>query len=89
MATVGIGTLGFRGRRSSGARLTINEGVAVQDLLYFPVLLALGAAVGIVDSPFPAKPAVAFLLLGAYAFYVLRMLQAEGGPEDVPERLWL
>ncbi|WP_273844676.1 sodium:calcium antiporter [Rubrobacter calidifluminis] len=90
MCVVGASIVAFRGRRENGVRLGIERVTTRRDLGFFLVCFALAAAAGLVTLPFYAKAALAVLLIGAYAFYVQRVLRSGGAMlEEVPERLTL
>ena len=90
MFVVGVTVLGFWRRRESDDELTVDEGNAKRDVLYFLLCFSLGAGAGIVPLPFYLKVALAILLIVAYALYVRQTIKSGGeGVEDPPEKLTL
>jgi cation:H+ antiporter len=90
MFVVGVTVLGFWRRRESDDELTVDEGNAKRDVLYFLLCFSLGAGAGIVPLPFYLKVALAILLIVAYALYVRQTIMSGGeGVEDPPEKLTL
>ena len=90
MFVVGVTVLGFWRRRESDDELTVDEGNAKRDVLYFLLCFSLGAGAGIVPLPFYLKAALAILLIVAYALYVRQTIKSGGeGVEDPPEKLTL
>src|SRR5918999_1687691 len=69
MFVAGVAVLVYRRRRESGDTVTVDEGTAKRDLLYFLVFYSLGAAAGILPLPFYVKVALAILLVVAYPLY--------------------
>ncbi len=90
MFVVGVTVLGFWRRRESDDELTVDEGNAKRDVLYFLLCFSLGAGAGIVPLPFYLKVALAILLIVAYALYVRQTIKSGGeGVEEPPEKLTL
>ncbi|MBX6763466.1 MAG: hypothetical protein K6T51_04900 [Rubrobacteraceae bacterium] len=90
MFVVGASVIAFRGRRGNGMGLEIDRVTTRRDLGFFLVCFALAAGAGVVPLPLYAKVVLAVLLVGAYAFYVQRVLRSGGAMlEEVPERLTL
>ena len=90
MFVVGVTVLGFWRRRESDDELTVDEGNAKRDVVYFLLCFSLGAGAGIVPLPFYLKVALAILLIVAYALYVRQTIKSGGeGVEDPPEKLTL
>jgi cation:H+ antiporter len=90
MFVVGATVLSFWRRRQSDDEVTVDEGTAKRDMLYFLVFFSLGAGAGIVPLPFPLKVALAILLVVAYGFYIRQTIKSGGeGMEETPENLTL
>jgi cation:H+ antiporter len=90
MFIVGLTVLGFWRRRESDDEVTVNEGTAKRDVLYFLLFFSLGAGAGIVPLPLYVKVALAILLVVAYALYVWQTIKFGGeGVEEPPEKLTL
>ena len=90
MFVVGVTILGFWRRRESDDELTVDEGNAERDVLYFLLCFSLGAGAGIVPLPFYLKVALAILLAVAYALYLWQTIKSGGeGVEEPPEKLTL
>jgi cation:H+ antiporter len=90
MFIVGLTVLGFWRRRESDDEVTVNEGTAKRDVLYFLLCFSLGAGAGIVPLPLYVKVALAILLVVAYALYVWQTIKFGGeGVEEPPEKLTL
>ena len=90
MFVVGVTVLGFWRRRESDDEVTVDEGTAKRDMLYFLVFFSLGAGAGIVPLPFPLKVALAILLVVAYGLYIRQTIKSGGeGMEETPENLTL
>jgi cation:H+ antiporter len=90
MFIVGLTVLGFWRRRQSDDEVTVNEGTAKRDVLYFLLCFSLGAGAGIVPLPLYVKVALAILLVVAYALYVWQTIKFGGeGVEEPPEKLIL
>jgi cation:H+ antiporter len=88
MFVVGLAALGFRGRRQNGTDIVIEKRTTRRDMVYFLVLFAVAAGVGIVTLPTYVKVLVGIVLIVAYAFYVWRTIVAGGEQlEDVPNDL--
>jgi cation:H+ antiporter len=90
MFVVGVTVLSYQRRRESDDEVTVDEGTAKRDMLYFLVFLSLGAGTGIVPLPFPLKVALAILLVVAYGLYIRQTIKSGGeGMEETPENLTL
>ncbi len=90
MFIVGLAVLGFWRRRESDDEVTVNEGTAKRDVLYFLLCFTLGAGAGIVPLPLYVKVALAILLVVAYALYVWQTIKFGGeAVEEPPENLIL
>jgi cation:H+ antiporter len=90
MFVVGVTVLSYQRRRESDDEVTVDEGTAKRDMLYFLVFLSLGAGAGIVTLPFPLKVALAILLVVAYGLYIRQTIKSGGeGMEETPENLTL
>jgi cation:H+ antiporter len=90
MFVVGVTILSYQRRRESDETVTLDEGTAKRDMLYFLACFSLGAAAGIVPLPFYLKVALAILLVVAYALYIWRTVKSGGeGVEEPPENLTL
>jgi cation:H+ antiporter len=90
MFVVGVTVLSYRRRRESDETVTLDEGTAKRDMLYFLIFFGLGAVAGILPLPFYAKVALAILLVVAYAVYVRQTIKSGGeGVEEPPEKLTL
>jgi cation:H+ antiporter len=90
MFIAGVTVLSYRRRRESDETVTLDEGTAKRDMLYFLVFFGLGAVVGIVPLPFYVKVALAVVLIVAYALYVRQTIKHGGeGVEEPPEKLTL
>jgi cation:H+ antiporter len=90
MFVVGAAVLGFWRRRESDDEVTVDEGTAKRDVLYFLAFYSVGVGAGIVPLPFYLKVALAIVLIGAYGLHVWQTVKAGGeGVEDTPERLTL
>jgi cation:H+ antiporter len=90
MFVVGVTVLSYQRRRESDDEVTVDEGTAKRDMLYFLVFLSLGAGAGIVPLPFPLKVALAILLVVAYGLYIRQTIKSGGeGMEETPENLTL
>ena len=90
MFVVGVTVLGFWRRRESDDELTVDEGNAKRDVVYFLLCFSLGAGAGIVPLPSYLKVALAILLIVAYALYVRQTIKHGGeGVEEPPEELTL
>jgi cation:H+ antiporter len=90
MFIVGLTVLGFWRRRQSDDEVTVNEGTAKRDVLYFLLCFSLGAGAGIVPLPLYVKVGLAILLVVAYALYVWQTIKFGGeGVEEPPEKLTL
>ncbi len=90
MFIAGAAVLGFWRRRESDDEVTVDEGTAKRDMLYFLAVYSLGAGAGIVPLPFYLKVALAILLVVAYALYVWQTVKSGGeGVEEPPEKLTL
>ncbi|HKH12192.1 MAG TPA: hypothetical protein VKA73_13715 [Rubrobacter sp.] len=88
---VGVASIGYRGRRSSGSEIAVNRKVTVPDMAFFLVCFTLAAGAGLVELPVVLKIGLAVFLLAAYVFYVIRTIRSgsddtEGEP---PENLTL
>jgi cation:H+ antiporter len=90
MFVAGAAVLGFWRRRESDDEVTVDEGAAKRDMLYFLAFYSLGAGAGIVPLPFYLKVVLAVLLLVAYALYIWQTVKSGGEKEeDPPEKLVL
>ena len=90
MFVVGVTVLGFWRRRESDDELTVDEGNAERDVLYFLLCFSLGAGAGIVPLPFYLKVVLAILLVVAYALYIWQTITSGGEEvEEPPEKLTL
>jgi cation:H+ antiporter len=90
MFVVGVTVLGFWRRRESDDEVTVDEGTARRDVLYFLLCFSLGAGAGIVPLAFYLKVALAILLVVAYALYIWQTIKSGGeGVEEPPEKLTL
>jgi cation:H+ antiporter len=90
MFVVGVTVLSYQRRRESDDEVTVDEGTAKRDMLYFLVFLSLGAGAGIVPLPFPLKVALATLLIVAYGLYIRQTIKSGGEEmEETPENLTL
>ena len=90
MFVVGVTVLSYQRRRESDETVTVDEGTAKRDMLYFLVFFSLGAGAGIVPMPFYVKVALAIVLVVAYALYVWQTVKSGGeGMEEMPENLTL
>jgi cation:H+ antiporter len=90
MFVVGVTVLSYQRRRESDETVTVDEGTAKRDMLYFLLFFSLGAGAGIVPLPFALKVALAILLVVAYALYVRKTIKSGGeGMEEMPENLTL
>ena len=88
MFVVGAAALGFRRRRSNGAKLVIDRSTARRDIGFFLPFFAIAAATGIVQLPIFVKVIVAVVLLLAYAAHVWQTIRAGGESlSDTPDRL--
>ncbi len=87
---VGLGALGFRGRRQNGTDIVIQKRTTRRDIVYFLPLFAVAAGAGVVALPTYVKVLVAIVLVAAYAFYVWRTI-VKGGEAltEVPDNLTL
>jgi cation:H+ antiporter len=78
MFVTGVGVLAFRGQRATGTRMVVDTVVLVHDIRWF--VIAYSIAIGAAFLPPGAgavRLAVAVFLLGLYAWYVKRHLDAE------------
>jgi cation:H+ antiporter len=90
MFVVGVTVLSYQRRRESDETVTLDEGTAKRDMLYFLLFFSLGAGAGIVPLPFYLKVALGILLVVAYALYVRQTIKSGGeGMEEMPENLTL
>jgi cation:H+ antiporter len=90
MFVAGVTVLSYRRRRESDDTVTLDEGTAKRDMLYFLAFFGLGAAAGILPLPFYVKVALAILLVVAYALYVRQTIKHGGeGVKETPEKLTL
>src|SRR3712207_4486633 len=90
MFVVGVTVLSYQRRRESDETVTVDEGTAKRDMLYFLVFFSLGAGAGIVPMPFYVKVALAIVLVVAYALCVWQTVKSGGeGMEEMPENLTL
>jgi cation:H+ antiporter len=90
MFVVGVTVLSYQRRRESDETVTMDEGTAKRDMLYFLAFFSLGAAAGIVPVPFYLKVALAIVLVVAYALYVWQTVKAGGERmEEMPQNLTL
>lgn len=87
---VGVAAYGFSRRRRSGTEVTINRRITRLDITFFLPCFGVATLVGLVETPFFIKVAVAVLLLVGYAYYVYRTIRAGGEMEgEPPESLTL
>jgi cation:H+ antiporter len=84
MFVAGAAVLGFWRRRESDDEVTVDEGTAKRDMLYFLVFYSLGTGAGIVPLPFYLKVALAILLVVAYALFIWQTVKAGGEKEEDP-----
>jgi cation:H+ antiporter len=90
MFVAGVAVLVYRRRRESGDTVTVDEGTAKRDLLYFLVFFSLGAAAGILPLPFYLKVVLVVGLVVAYALFVRQTIRSGGEKvEEPPEKLTL
>jgi cation:H+ antiporter len=90
MFVVGVTVLSYQRRRQSDETVTVDEGTAKRDMLYFLACFSLGAGAGILPLPFPLKVALAILLVVAYGLYIRQTIKSGGeGMEETPENLTL
>ena len=90
MFVAGVAVLVYRRRRESGDTVTVDEGTAKRDMLYFLAFFSLGAAAGILPLPFYAKVVLAVGLVVAYAFFIRQTIKSGGEKEEEPpEKLTL
>jgi cation:H+ antiporter len=87
---VGVAVLSYQRRRESDETVTVDEGTAKRDMLYFLLFFSLGAGAGVVPCPVPLKVSLAILLVVAYGLYVRQTIKSGGeGMEETPENLTL
>jgi cation:H+ antiporter len=84
---VGLSTIGFKGRRSSGSEIVVNRQVTIPDMAFFLVCFGLAVVAGLINLPVVLKIGLAVFLLLAYAAYVIYTIRAgsdatEGEPPD-------
>jgi cation:H+ antiporter len=84
---VGLSTILYRGRRSSGSEIVVNRQVTIPDMAFFLVCFGLAAGAGLVSLPLVLKIGLAVFLLVAYAAYVIYTIKTgsdatEGDPPD-------
>jgi cation:H+ antiporter len=84
MFVAGAAVLGFWRRRESDDEVTVDEGTAKRDMLYFLVFYSLGTGAGIVPLPFYLKVALAILLVVGYALFIWQTVKAGGEKEEDP-----
>src|SRR5215218_166231 len=90
MFVAGVAVLVYRHRRESGDTVTVDEGTAKRDMLYFLAFFSLGAAAGILPLPLYAKVVLAVGLVVAYAFFIRQTIKSGGEKEEEPpEKLTL
>jgi cation:H+ antiporter len=84
---VGAAALVFRGRRSLGALLDVDETTIGRDVGCFLLFFAAAAGAGSLPLPFWLKVVVAVLLVTGYVRYAWLTFDSGGHLEEVPERL--
>jgi cation:H+ antiporter len=78
MTLVGLTAIVYRRRRPQGVELDAHKPTLERDLVFFLVFFTLGCGIGAIDPPSGVKYAMAAVLLGAYAVYVVRTLRGGG-----------
>jgi cation:H+ antiporter len=84
---VGLSTILYRDRRSSGSEIVVNRQVTIPDMAFFLVCFSLAAGAGLISLPLVLKIGLALFLLVAYAGYVIYTIKSgsdatEGDPPD-------
>ena len=84
---VGLSTILYRDRRSSGSEIVVNRQVTIPDMAFFLVCFGLAAGAGLISLPLVLKIGLALFLLVAYAGYVIYTIKSgsdatEGDPPD-------
>jgi cation:H+ antiporter len=84
---VGVATIFYKDRRSSGSEIVVNRQVTIPDMAFFLVCFGLAAGAGLISLPLVLKIGLALFLLVAYAGYVIYTIKSgsdatEGDPPD-------
>ena len=84
---VGLSTILYRDRRSSGSEIVVNRQVTIPDMAFFLVCFGLAAGAGLISLPLVLKIGLALFLLVAYAGDVIYTIKSgsdatEGDPPD-------
>ncbi len=83
MFVTGLGVIAFRERRATDTRMVVDTAVLVHDIRYFVIAYGLAIATAFLPPSLDLiRYAVAFLLLGIYAWYVKGHFAEEAGEEE-------
>jgi len=81
MAVIGVSAYAWKGKRSSGLKLTADIETLDRDLIFFLIFFALALVVGLVlPDPLHIPAAIGFVL--GYAVYVRRTLRGGGAVQE-------